>query len=517
MIFQEPMASLNPVVTVGRQISEAFIRHEGMSRRDAWERTVDVLRLVRMPEPERRANEYPHQLSGGMNQRVMIGMALACGPKVLLADEPTTALDVTIQAQIFDLMLELKEKLGTAIVLITHDMGIIAENARRVVVMYAGRKVEEAAVEELFSTPCHPDTSGLLGSIPRLDSAAGDTRERLREVVGIVPSPLDVSPGCAFAPRCSFSDDECRHARPELERKRPGTLRGVLAHRPHAGGGRVSAHPDAGEPVLLEVEGLRKYFPVRAGIVTRTVGQVHAVDGVSFSIAGGETLGLVGESGCGKSTAGKAVLKLVEPTAGIIRLRGHDITRLNKADMRPLRREMQLIFQDPFSSLNPRMTAGAIVREPLWVHGIGTASERDDRVAEAFSRVGLRPEQASNFPRPVLRRTTPAHRNRARTGARTEPHRVRRVRIGPRRVDSGPGHQPAHGPAGGVSPGVPVHRARSHRGGAHQPPRGGDVHAGASSRSPIVAACSPLRCTLTPKRSCPRSRFPIPVPRGASG
>ena len=222
MVFQEPMASLNPVVTVGRQIAEAFIRHEGLSRRDAWERTVDVLRLVRMPEPERRAHEYPHQLSGGMNQRVMIAMAVACGPKVLLADEPTTALDVTIQAQILDLMAELKEKLGTAIVLITHDMGIVAENARRVVVMYAGRKVEEAAVEELFSTPCHPYTSGLLGSIPRLDSAAGDTRERLREVAGIVPSPLDVLPGCAFAPRCPLADGECRHARPELEEKRPG-------------------------------------------------------------------------------------------------------------------------------------------------------------------------------------------------------------------------------------------------------------------------------------------------------
>ena len=222
MIFQEPMASLNPVVTVGRQISEAFIRHEGVPRREARERTVDMLRLVRIPEPERRANEYPHQLSGGMNQRVMIAMALACGPKVLLADEPTTALDVTIQAQILDLMIELKEKLGTAIVLITHDMGIIAENASRVVVMYAGRKVEEAAVGELFSTPCHPYTSGLLGSIPRLGSAAGNARERLREITGIVPSPLDAARGCAFAPRCAFADDECRHARPELERKRPG-------------------------------------------------------------------------------------------------------------------------------------------------------------------------------------------------------------------------------------------------------------------------------------------------------
>ena len=222
MIFQEPIASLNPVVTVGRQIAEAFIRHENVPRGEAWERAVDVLRLVRIPEPERRAREYPHQLSGGMNQRVMIAMALACGPKVLLADEPTTALDVTIQAQILDLMIELKEKLGTAIVLITHDMGIVAENARRVVVMYAGRKVEEAAVGALFSAPCHPYTSGLLGSIPRLDSAAGDTRERLREIAGIVPSPVDDVRGCAFAPRCSFADDTCRHERPEFEEKRSG-------------------------------------------------------------------------------------------------------------------------------------------------------------------------------------------------------------------------------------------------------------------------------------------------------
>jgi oligopeptide/dipeptide ABC transporter ATP-binding protein len=222
MIFQEPMASLNPVVTVGRQIAEAFTRHENVSNREAWERTVDVLRLVHIPEPERRAHEYPHQLSGGMNQRVVIAMALACGPKVLLADEPTTALDVTVQAQILDLMNELKEKLGTAIVLITHDMGIIAENARRVVVMYAGRKVEEAEVGELFSSPCHPYTSGLLGSIPRLGSAADDSRQRLQEIPGIVPSPIELPKGCAFAPRCALADDQCEHARPELEQKHPG-------------------------------------------------------------------------------------------------------------------------------------------------------------------------------------------------------------------------------------------------------------------------------------------------------
>ena len=223
MIFQEPMTSLNPVVTVGRQISELFTLHEGLSKRDASDRAVEMLRLVRIPEPEHRVREYPHQLSGGMRQRVMIAMALACDPRILLADEPTTALDVTIQAQILDLMAELREKMGTAIVLITHDMGIIAENAERVVVMYAGRKVEEAEVGELFSTPCHPYTRGLLTSIPRLDAAEdGGERTRLNEIEGIVPSLAALPAGCAFAPRCPYATGECREVRPPLEKKRPG-------------------------------------------------------------------------------------------------------------------------------------------------------------------------------------------------------------------------------------------------------------------------------------------------------
>ena len=221
MIFQDPTASLNPVVTVGRQITEAFMRHERLSKSDAWDRAVEVLRLVRIPEAERRAREYPYQLSGGMNQRVGIAMALACRPKVLIADEPTTALDVTVQAQILDLMSELQEQLGTAIVFITHDMGIIAENASRVVVMYAGRKVEEAPVETLFSSPCHPYTSGLLRSIPQL-GVAGSSRTRLQEVAGVVPSPSNIPKGCTFAPRCPFADDECLQGSPPLEEKREG-------------------------------------------------------------------------------------------------------------------------------------------------------------------------------------------------------------------------------------------------------------------------------------------------------
>jgi oligopeptide/dipeptide ABC transporter ATP-binding protein len=223
MIFQEPMTSLNPLLTVGRQISEAIALHQGLSRRDAMDRAVDMLRRVHMPEPERRAQAYPHQLSGGMRQRVMIAMALSCNPKVLIADEPTTALDVTIQAQILDLMRELRDTLGTAIILITHDMGVIAENADRVVVMYAGRKVEEANVDDLFDRPGHPYTRGLLGSIPNLDLAAraDPSRNRLNEIKGMVPSLFNLPQGCSFAPRCGFATDQCRSAYPKLEQYRP--------------------------------------------------------------------------------------------------------------------------------------------------------------------------------------------------------------------------------------------------------------------------------------------------------
>jgi oligopeptide/dipeptide ABC transporter ATP-binding protein len=224
MIFQEPMTSLNPLYTVGKQIAEAVALHQGLSKKDAWDRAVEMLQSVSIPEPARRAHAYPHQLSGGMRQRVMIAMALSCNPKVLIADEPTTALDVTIQAQILDLMRELQETTGTAIVLITHDMGVVAENADRVVVMYAGRKVEEAPADTLFDTPGHPYTKGLLGSIPQLDKAAHDVghRQRLNEIKGLVPSLLNLPPGCSFAPRCAFATDHCREVRPALEEHRPG-------------------------------------------------------------------------------------------------------------------------------------------------------------------------------------------------------------------------------------------------------------------------------------------------------
>jgi len=223
MIFQEPMTSLNPLYTCGKQIAEAVALHQGLNKRDSWDRAVEMLRSVSIPEPERRAHAYPHQLSGGMRQRVMIAMALSCNPKVLIADEPTTALDVTIQAQILDLMRALQDKYGTAIILITHDMGVVAENADRVVVMYAGRKVEEADAAELFDNPGHPYTKGLLGSIPHLDTAArsGAKRARLNEIKGMVPSLFNLPPGCSFAPRCAYASDHCRSHRPPLEEHRP--------------------------------------------------------------------------------------------------------------------------------------------------------------------------------------------------------------------------------------------------------------------------------------------------------
>ena len=391
MIFQEPMTSLNPVLTVGHQIAESVRIHTGASAAQANARAVEMLRLVKIPDAERRLSDYPHQFSGGMRQRVMIATALACNPTLLIADEPTTALDVTIQAQILDLMLELKARTGAAVILITHNLGIVAETCARVIVMYAGRKIEEAATTELFDRPAHPYTRGLMASIPRL--RAKNRKRRLAEIPGIVPSLREPIEGCAFAPRCAYAVARCRVEAPELRADRHRTCR-----RLPRGRARARIRPGRRMSPVVEVENLKKHFPLQRGLLARAVAMVKAVDGVSFAINPGETLCLVGESGCGKSTVGKVLLRLLEPTEGTIRLDGEDITHLGKGEMRPHRKRMQMVFQDPYASLNPRMAAGRIVSEPLENYSDISAKDRETRTAELFEKVGLRTDAMKRFP-----------------------------------------------------------------------------------------------------------------------
>ena len=443
MIFQEPMSSLNPVHEIGEQVIEALRIHRGLRKRQALARTLEMLRLVGIPSPEQRVFDYPHQFSGGMRQRVMIAMALSCDPALLIADEPTTALDVTIQAQILELIRDLSPRFGTAVVIITHDLGVVAEMAQRVVVMYAGQVAEQATTAELFAAPRHPYTRALLQSIPHLEAPRG---ARLTPITGAVPDPLRLPAGCAFAPRCEFAVDRCRDRPPPLLPAGAGRLARCLLNDPAAAeAGSVEAFPgDApraeaapggmarradpagsagterygsdgdeaapaaadrpfgateqvgGSDVLLEARGLTMHFPVTAGIFRHVVGQVRAVDGVSFDIGRGETLGLVGESGCGKSTTGRLLLRLLRATGGSVRFEDAPVFELQGEALRALRRDMQIVFQDPFSSLNPRMTVRDMLAEPFVIHGQRRAAR--GRVPELLRRVGLAPEHAARYP-----------------------------------------------------------------------------------------------------------------------
>jgi peptide/nickel transport system ATP-binding protein len=412
MIFQEPMTSLNPVHTIGDQISEALMLHQGLDRKAAFAKAIDMLKLVGIPAAEVRATEYPHLLSGGMRQRAMIAMALSCDPKLLIADEPTTALDVTIQAQILDLMRDLKGKTGSAVMLITHDLGVVAEMADNVVVLYAGEVVEYADVKTLFRDPKHPYTRALLESIPRLTDDRG---RKLFPITGSIPDPLHRPSGCRFHTRCRFAVEHCKTATPKLQQFEDGTQVRCFMYDPETAGlftekkepvrvvteevpPAVTAARDPSIKPLLSVKNLKKYFPVRGGIFRTITGHVHAVDGVSFDIYPGETFGLVGESGCGKTTTGRAALRLIEPTEGTIEFDGQSILGLSKREMRPLRRDMQIIFQDPFASLNPRMTVGDTIGESFDIHGLASGSSRREQVAELMRLVGLEPDYMRRYP-----------------------------------------------------------------------------------------------------------------------
>jgi peptide/nickel transport system ATP-binding protein len=355
MIFQEPMTSLNPIFTIGRQISEVLTRHKGMSKQEARSETVRLLEKVRIPKAQSRFDEYPHQFSGGMRQRVMIAMALASKPKLLIADEPTTALDVTIQGQILDLIKVLQEEEGMSVLFITHDMGVVAEIADRTIVMFRGDEVETGPTEEIFHRGKHPYTRALLSAVPKLGSMqnhAWPTRFPLVDMkTGLAVEPIEVA----------------------------GTV-------------------EKGRTLVLSVKNLVTRFPIRSGLLSRQTGAVHAVENVSFDLFQGETLALVGESGCGKSTTGRSIMRLVDPTGGDISLDGYDVLRLDQVSLRNMRKSVQMIFQDPFSSLNPRMTVGSAISEPFIKHRLGTVKQAREKTADLLEKVGLSADMAKRYP-----------------------------------------------------------------------------------------------------------------------
>ncbi len=408
MIFQEPMTSLNPVFTVEQQLTEGIRRHRGLGRREARQEAVRMLDRVRLPEPALRLNEYPHQLSGGMKQRVMIAMALACRPGLLIADEPTTALDVTIQEQILALIRDLRGEFGTAVLLITHDLGVVAENADRVGVMYAGRIVEQGDLDQILRKPAHPYTVKLLHSLP----SAGKREEALQTIEGRVPPATDFPAGCRFEPRCHKAMEVCRRIDPPLYTVSQGHRAACVLYDEDLMGRRVTAaevhdrappvrreEGIADAPPLVTVRDLKLWFPVRRSLLKRTVGHVRAVDGVDLNIRRSRTSALVGESGCGKTTLGKAVIQLLSPTGGTVAFGGTELTSLSRAALKPFRRRLQIIFQDPFSSLNPRMTIGEILMEGMAAHRLGGGrGQRLARAEDLMDRVGLDPQMVERYP-----------------------------------------------------------------------------------------------------------------------
>ncbi len=443
MIFQEPMTALSPVHTVGNQVCEAILTHQKVSKVEAEKRAVEMLAKVGIPNPASRLKQYPFEFSGGMRQRVMIAMALVCNPGLLIADEPTTALDVTIQAQILQLIQKVRDDLGAGVLLITHDLGVVAQTADDVAVMYLGRIVERGSVHDVLKNPIHPYTQGLLASLPGLNT----DQHRLQSIKGSVPAAGQRPPGCPFHPRCPHhksgvcdvgapppldnrteqhaaaclrwreiavetkANKTVNHAAAPIIKKvvdlvsrtrgwvSSATL-AVDSKEEHIGTEDISS--GSSEPLLC-VRDLCKFFPIRSqGLMRRQIGAVRAVNHVSFELAAGETLGIVGESGSGKTTAARAILRAIEPTSGDVLFTHQgqqvNLAKLSPQELKPLRQQMQMIFQDPFSSLNPRMTVGDIVGEPLVIHQLASGTNLRDQVVEALLRVGLKPEHRTRYP-----------------------------------------------------------------------------------------------------------------------
>jgi peptide/nickel transport system ATP-binding protein len=400
LVFQEPMTAFDPLFSIGEQMGEVLIRHRGMNRRTARAEASALLARVKLPDPHLRVDQYPHQLSGGMLQRAMIAMALACGPELLIADEPTTALDVTIQAQILQLLLDIRTETGLSILLITHDLGVAASIADRVAVMYSGRIVENGPVEQILSQPAHPYTRGLLQSV-----ISGDLRqgERLYSIPGTVPSLNALPSGCHFHPRCARASDRCRSEVPPLARTGATELACWHPHRepiairqsePAAASVPVS---QSGRP-LFDVQDLHKHYRLSGGWPGLHRPNLRALDGVSFQIRENEVFGLVGESGSGKSTLARVLLQLERATSGRIDFDGEDITQFSQAKLRRARRNMQMIFQDPHGSIDPRWKIGDIIGEPLAIHESLSASERREKVTLLLQQIGLDPAWADRHP-----------------------------------------------------------------------------------------------------------------------
>ncbi len=439
MIFQDSLSSLNPTKSIGEQVAESVRLHRGASRKEAFDRALEVLDLVGLPRPKERMKDFPHQLSGGLRQRVMIAIALACEPKVLLADEPTTALDVTIQAQILKVLDDLEQRLGMATLLVTHDMGVVAGRSKRINVMYAGRIVEQASSEELFTAMRHPYTQSLLGSIPRLES---DATKPLLSIPGLPPDLTNPPAGCRFAARCQFVTDKCRAEEPPLDgdgdhkfacwhpvdgpavvttplitaRSAAAEVGGATESAAAALRVSVLSEPRPVELPLLEeltaevptaapnqpllevIDAVREY-PVTAGaILRRKVNSVKAVSTINLHVNSGESVGLVGESGCGKTSLGKLIVGIEKPDSGQIKVGGEEIFKMRGGDLRRARRVVQMMFQDPYGSLDPRMRVRAILREPLQIQGVGTKREQDARVRSLLDEVGLPVSALERYP-----------------------------------------------------------------------------------------------------------------------